>query len=115
MSPTGDPSTFTFTFDAFPATATDGEENVIYDIVIGGLSGSGTTTVYIDGTEYTTTSPNPELAVAGDGKITLDGIDATTITKTVQTGNIFTNMNTFLELGQSIKIPTGTTSKWVIL
>ena len=34
MSPSGDPSTFNFTFDAFPATV-DGDPTVIYDLAIG--------------------------------------------------------------------------------
>ena len=51
MAPSGDPSTFTFTFDAFPV-----DDDVIYDCAIGageGVAPATTAILYLNGVKYT--------------------------------------------------------------
>ena len=87
MAPTGDPSTFTFTFDAFPAS-NDGQTNVLFDLIIGEDTFTGDLTdqtpdinddgekltyILIDGTEYYSGVNNPDIVVDSNGDISIEG------------------------------------------
>lgn len=112
MAPTGDPASFTYTFDALADdadtlfTLTIDDDNV--------NAGSSVTTVVIDNKVYTTTTAtNIELAVSGTGAVTLTGatISGTTLSET----DSLSDFVTVLKRGDSIEIKQGSTSTWHII
>lgn len=102
MAPTGDPSTFTFTFDALPDLT---DEGTMFTLTIddsqaftGDLASqtpevAETTVVYINSIEYTTTADAPKLNVTKGTtsmSLTLTG-STTSISTTLESGEILTN------------------------
>jgi hypothetical protein len=85
MAPTGDPSAFTFTFDAFPETAGDQDSRLfqleIFEIaeedkITADADGEGkkVTTIFVQGKKAQVSSNNTgdaTVSVSSDGKITL--------------------------------------------
>lgn len=133
MAPNGDPSTFTFTFDAF-ATTVDGEPGVIYDFAIGAV-GEGTaatldTKVTIhDGTDTyiaTTSAETPAITIASDTNGSITITDATW-TKDGKTATLNLNAKTLLNTysfkqykksttaATTIALDKGSHSKWYII
>ena len=108
MAPSGDPSTFTYTFDALASngilfTLTIDDENYLDE---------SNTIVVIDGTSYTTTSATPVLSVSSDGTISLTGA---TVTKKLDTGEELTNLIAVLGRGDSLDLKKGSSSAWYIV
>lgn len=128
MSPTGDPSTFTFTFDAMPdSKGTD--KNLMFSLNIGNplspgesLSDktgvSGKTTVVINNTSYKIIdSQEPKLNYDGKNKITI-GVPANEVAITVETGDLFTDLTNKYNIGNepwTIDLTKGSTSYWYLI
>lgn len=130
MAPSGDPSSFTFTFDVLPSTsASDNHLMFSLDITDGNYSGSledetnitNTTTVYINGAgPYTTTATEPtlELVRIGEGNTLSITLKPTgdTITETVIAGEILTNFDEDLQAsGDAADLRPGSTTRWYII
>ena len=124
MSPTGDPSTFTFTFDAMPDSK-GSDKNLMFSMEIGDSLGAteslsdftnldGKTTVYINGTKYETTSTEPKLSVNAAGVI---GLTGATVSKSLSAGEVLTNFDTDLSHGtaKEVSLVKGSSSKWYIV
>lgn len=123
MSPTGDPSTFTFTFDAMPDTK-GSDKNLMFSMEIGSDLGnqslsdlttlSGKTIVYINGAKHETSADAPKLTIADTGAISLTG---TTVSATIGTDEILTNFDTDVPKGtaKTIDLIKGSTTKWYIV
>jgi len=119
MAPTGDPSIFTFTFDAFP-----NENKELCIITMEGeaytppTASSNLTTVTIikDGVieTKTTNNSNPALAITEGGAITLNG---TSFTAALQDGEELTNLTVTYTKGTAatIKLIKNTVSTWYIM
>ena len=111
MAPTGDPSSFTFTLDAFPST-TEGENRLLFSLEVDqgtrdNNSVANTTTVNITYTnasnqsttkELTTTNETPKLEVDTDGTISLTGATDTS-PLTLTSDQVLTNLITTLRKG----------------
>lgn len=112
MSPTGDPSSFTYTFDALA-----NEEKVLYTLTIDNENyseetTSSTTVVIIDGSQYTSTSETPVLAISEGGVVSFGGTATeTTLTATQK----LTNFTVTLAAGDSVDLKQGSSSNWYIL
>ena len=123
MSATGDPSTFTFTFDAFPDPTND-DKNLMFSLALATTEFTGdladrtadtsttTTTVYINGTAYTTESTAPTLAVAAAGAVSLGGtaLENVTVTGTGVLANLSSGTN--LKRNDDVDLLRGSTSYW---
>lgn len=106
MSPTGDPSSFTYTFDALA-----NEEKVLYTLTIDDSS-EETTVVVIDGSRYTSTSETPVLSISNAGVVSFGG----TATKTTLTATQkLTNFTVTLAAEDSVDLKQGSSSNWYIL
>ena len=110
MAPTGDPSTFTFTFDAFP-----NENNELFIIEIAGMeyaTSDTVTTVSIDGIEYTTTEKAPVLTLTNK-KVSLGSREIHTLG---EAETMLTNFSeTLNNTTSSIELEPGSTSIWFAL
>lgn len=111
MAPTGDPSTFTFTFDAFPAS-NDGQKNVLFDLVIGedtftgdltdqtpdvDDNGENLTYILIDGQEYYSGIENPAVIIDSNGDISIKG----TVELALSADQIITDLVTKVQVGET--------------
>lgn len=74
MAPTGDPSTFTFTFDAFPKGGSSDDKNILCDIYIAETDGEG---------EASTETRSTTVTI-------INGTTAATITADINTGTELT-------------------------
>lgn len=109
MAPSGDPSSFSFTFDVFPKRNGEGDEaNLMCEIQIDDDTFTGTlserienatdTTVWIDGIKYVSTATEPKITITkaasatAAATISLNNADKT-VTATLQAGEIFTNLS----------------------
>ena len=134
MSPSGDPSTFTYTFDALADV-----NKTLFTLEIdmtnnGNIDDVGfelPTIVIIDGEQYTAEIPagatklilaiNENLSEGTSYGITLKGDDASktpaeTITKTLAPAEYLSNLvNEVLKPGSSVDIKLGTTTTWYII
>ena len=113
MAPTGDPASFTYTFDALADDA-----DTLFTLTINEDShntGDSVTTVVIDNKVYTTTADKDiELKVDGTtGAVTLTGasVSGTTLSAT----DSLSDFVTVLKRGDSIEIKQGSTSTWHII
>ena len=110
MAPTGDPSTFTFTFDALPVN------NELFSVNFYDIDDDTTTTtlttVYINGTEKTTNATSPVLTVDSTKNITLGGVDTGL---DLSDNEILTNFSTDLSVSDSITLAKGSTTRWYII
>lgn len=113
MSPSGDPQTFTFTFDVFPDA-----NNTLFTFDIVGTddtTSTDTTKVVINGTTYSTTNTAPTLAVTDAGVISMAGASGTF--PTLQTGEVLTNFDISVARGTAASLPLakGSISSWYII
>lgn len=137
MSPTGDPSTFTFTFDVFPSQ--DADKNLLFKLEInsgeftGDLSeqtdmDSSITTIYIEGERFISklTSPSLKFIAEGEGapgaccKVELDGQDIYTHQLASDYNSVtITDLASAYTLTDStsstITLTKGSTTKWYII
>lgn len=113
MAPSGDPASFTYTFDALADNT-----NTLFTLTIDNdnyLAENSGTTVIIDNKVYTTsTTENIMLAVSSAGAITLTGASIDGNVK-VGTDGYLTNFITMLNAGDSAEIKAGSTSTWYII
>lgn len=114
MAPTGDPSSFTYTFDALA-----GNDDVLFTLTIDDDNydaSTTTTTVLLNNVVYTTKSETPSLAVSSDGAITLTS-SSPTISATVTVGATqnLTNLTAMLGRGESVDLKPGSVSNWHII
>lgn len=112
MAPSGDPSSFTYTFDALAA-----DDDTLFSLTIDDDNyndSTSVTTVVIDNKVYTTTSTTPELAVSSTGAITLTGttIDAK---QTVAATSNLTNLVSLIGRGEKTDLKAGSVSNWYII
>jgi hypothetical protein len=114
MAPTGDPSAFTFTFDAlaendvlFELSIKDTDDNDIPDV----------TTIYIDGVKFKTEATAVTLNVSSDtGAVSITGATPTVPSTTVVSeAQVLTNMTIDLARGDDITLKKGSTSHWYIV
>ena len=130
MGPTGDPSTFTFTFDAFPDLNND---RLMFQLelqpedYVGDLADRTqwptdtlTTTVYINGAgPYKTTATEPTLELKrGEGDILSIVLmpEGDPITETVSGNELLTNFGEDLqESGDAAELTPGSTTRWYII
>ena len=115
MAPTGDPSTFTYTFDALAS----GDNNTLFTLTIDDDNydaSTTTTTVIINNTVYTTTSTTPTLNVGSDGAVTLTSSTPTIpTTVTVSATQNLTNLTAMVGRGEKVDLKPGSVSTWYII
>lgn len=124
MAPSGDPSSFTFTFDVLPS-ALEADNNLMFSLEIadGNYSGSladetnitNTTTVYINGVAKTTNADNPtlEIVTGTTNDIKLGGVDTGI---DLPAGDILTNFETDLSTqNKTVTLVRGSTTRWYIV
>lgn len=130
MSPSGDPSTFTYTFDALAdsnKTLFTLEIDMTNDGNADDISFELPTVVIIDGASYSATVPEgatklilaiDETAIEEKYGITLTGNDteAATIEEKLTSTEYLSNLvNEVLKPGDSVEIKLGTTTTWYII
>ena len=131
MSPTGDPSTFTFTFDAMP-DSNGADKNLMFSMEIGRdletdeslsdlTSTASTTTVTINGKSYKMYNDRQKAELTYDvakSAITI-GNPANEVTVTVKTGEIFTDLESKYNIDGSttwtITLTQGSATRWYII
>lgn len=109
MSPTGDPSTFTFTFDALPASY-EGDTNVLFDLHIEDEDynrnlfdetpsltedGQRKTRILIDNQEVYNDISNPAVIISNLGTISINGKTVGTL----EEDKLITDLTTKVEYG----------------
>ena len=127
MAPTGDPSTFTFTFDAMPSSKQT-DNKLLFSLDINGADGAdtmvvpsaGTTTyVVLDGTTYSITGTSPKLKSATGGAITLEatGAQAVSVVTLEKDQNLTDGASFFITMGEAaeIELAQGSVTRLVIL
>lgn len=127
MAPTGDPSTFTFTFDAMPS-AVSSDNKLLFSLDINGADGAdtmvipsaGTTTyVVLDGETYSITGTSPKLKAVTGGAVTLEATGAQPVAiTTLTTGqNLTDGASFFITMGEAteITLTQGSATRLVIL
>lgn len=139
MAPSGDPASFSFTFDVFPARKTDDNPGVMFEMTIQDdnytddlntettkNNTNNVTTIWINGIKYQTTADNPELTVpaqtgGNSGQLVLTNYtaDATPNLPIISAGEALTNLDTvYLEFGSTSKthaLTKGSITKWFIV
>lgn len=114
MSPTGDPSTFTFTFDALAV------DDTLFSLTISDIEESDVTTkttVIINGITRETETQNPTLAVSTAGAVTLSGATTGFPTSTVKVDSdeILTNGSVGIGQDEDATLRTGSSSIWYVV
>lgn len=128
MAPTGDPSTFTFTFDAFPDELTPADsEKILFNLFIEDIDEDFTTeektSIILNGVVYSTDSNSPAVCRADDNYLYLgsssDGSDLIEIGM-LQQNEIITNLEKVLSYAEDgtdeyITLTKGTTTTFYII
>lgn len=131
MGATGDPSTFTFTFDALAGKRTEDTEDYLFSLEIGDeyiegevTSTTRTTYVTIEGEtkqiETTDTTTNKYTLTIGAATGEIDPVSSitfgtTTFTTTLPDGKYLTNGIIMIGAGDIIDIKVGTSTHWEII
>lgn len=114
MAPSGDPSTFTYTFDALA-----GSDNTLFTLTIDDANydaSTTTTTVIINNAVYTTTSTAPVLNVSNSGAVTLTSSTPTIpTTVTVSATQNLTNLTAMIGREEKVDLKPGSVSTWYII
>ena len=124
MSPSGDPSAFTFTFDAFPSTD-EATKDVLFTLEIYDngtaldVQLDNTTSVILNGKEYSVKGTNPKLTPSSN-KLTLSATGGTSVEIPVSyvTGDTgFTDLVNFYSSSSTtaINLTAGTTTRLYII
>ena len=118
------PSSFTFTFDAFPENA---ENDLLFSLEVDGISTADipsdrTTTVKIGSQDYPLTSSAQAttvwLDVTNNNISIQDDKSGVASIKTLSSGEILTNMDTIIKYDDPnarIPLSMGSTSQWYII
>jgi hypothetical protein len=130
MSPSGDPSTFTFTFDAFPGTTNETKDTLftleVYDLTSESVEyvGDNVTTIILDGEAYSVTGTDPKFEISTAGVITLKTTtpkaDSKTITPVYKTGDAgLTDLVNYYAKGTAtsaaVSLTKGTTTRFYVI
>ena len=136
MAPTGDPSTFTFTFDAMPSNKAE-EQNMLFSLEIkdeadavitapvGDNPNNPYTSIFINNVYYRIDGTSPKVTVAtpvntNPAVITFTATGSTktaTVEETLKTDEILTDLIDYVEYGESkvFSLIQGTTTRFYII
>lgn len=132
MAPSGDPSTFTYTFDALAGRLnTEGEDIAPYlytieindnDYVEGEENLSNNKTrVSVRSETVTIEAENPALQVSSTGTISLidetsgTSVDSVSFTAALASGDVLTNGTFLLSANETLSLKKGSSSSWYII
>lgn len=128
MAPTGDPSTFTFTFDAMPSEVSS-DNKLLFSLDINGAtdademevpdSANATTYVFLNSETYSIKGVSPKLKSATSGAVTLEATGATAVAVVTLKAdqNLTDGASFFIAMGEAeeVALAQGSATRLVIL